>query len=68
MYLPEYFEERDVSVLHALIRSHPLGAWVTHAGGELLKLGTIAGLQERGDANSRQMASLVQRHVSSKEG
>jgi transcriptional regulator len=31
MYTPEHFEERDVTVLHALIRSHPLGAWVTHA-------------------------------------
>lgn len=36
MYLPKHFEEPDVSVLHALIRSHPLGAWVTQAGGELL--------------------------------
>ena len=36
MYLPEHFEERDVSVLHALIRSHPLGTWVTHADGELV--------------------------------
>jgi transcriptional regulator len=32
------------------------------------KLGTIAGLNERGDANSRQMASLVERHVPSREG
>jgi transcriptional regulator len=31
MYTPEHFDERDVTVLHALIRSHPLGAWVTHA-------------------------------------
>ena len=30
MYTPEFFEERDVTVLHALMRSHPLGAWVTH--------------------------------------
>ena len=30
MYTPEHFEERDVTVLHALMRSHPLGAWVTH--------------------------------------
>jgi transcriptional regulator len=33
MYIPQHFEERDVTVLHALIRSHPLGTWVTHAGG-----------------------------------
>ena len=31
MYTPKHFEERDVTVLHALIRSHPLGAWVTQA-------------------------------------
>lgn len=29
MYLPKHFEERNVEVLHALIRSHPLGTWVT---------------------------------------
>jgi transcriptional regulator len=31
MYTPKHFEERDVTVLHTLIRSHPLGAWVTQA-------------------------------------
>jgi len=36
VYLPEHFEERDVGVLHALMRAHPLGTWVTLAGGELL--------------------------------
>jgi transcriptional regulator len=30
MYIPKHFEERDTDVLHALIRSHPLGAWVTY--------------------------------------
>ncbi len=29
MYVPAYTEETDVGVLHALIRAHPLGAWVT---------------------------------------
>lgn len=29
MYIPKHFEERDTEVLQALIRSHPLGAWVT---------------------------------------
>lgn len=29
MYLPAQTEERDPAVLHALIRSHPLGTWVT---------------------------------------
>src|SRR2546421_5110841 len=36
MYIPKHFEEPDRTVLHALIKSHPLGAWVTQAGGELL--------------------------------
>jgi len=36
MYMPKHFEEHDIGVLHALIRSHPLGTWVTQAGGELL--------------------------------
>ncbi len=35
MYVPKHFEERDVGVLHALMRSQPLGAWVTNAGGTL---------------------------------
>jgi transcriptional regulator len=36
MYVPKHFEEPDVKVLHALIRSHPLGAWVTQADGGLV--------------------------------
>jgi transcriptional regulator len=32
------------------------------------KLGTIAGLYERGDANATQMAALVQRHAEPQEG
>jgi transcriptional regulator len=36
MYMPQHFEERDLGVLHALIRSHPLSTWVTQADGELL--------------------------------
>jgi len=36
MYVPKHFEERDVGVLHALIRSHPLGAWVTQIDGALV--------------------------------
>ena len=35
-YIPKHFEERDIGVLHALIQSHPLGAWVVHADGELV--------------------------------
>jgi transcriptional regulator len=36
MYTPAHFEERDITVLHALMRSHPLGAWVTHSDGTLV--------------------------------
>lgn len=36
MYVPHHFEENDPGVLHALIRAHPLGTWVTLAGGELI--------------------------------
>jgi transcriptional regulator len=35
MYIPKHFEEPDVGVLHALVRSHPLGAWVTQFDGRL---------------------------------
>lgn len=35
MYLPQQFEESRLDVLHALIRSHPLGALVTLSGTEL---------------------------------
>lgn len=36
MYVPKHFEELDVSVLHALIESHKLGAWVTQEDNELV--------------------------------
>ena len=36
MYVPKLHEESDVSVLHALIKSHPLATWVTQSAGELL--------------------------------
>ena len=36
MYIPKHFEETDREVLHALIRSHPLGAWVTISAAGLL--------------------------------
>lgn len=35
MYLPSYFEEHDVDVMHALMRSHPLGTVVTVTPGGL---------------------------------
>jgi transcriptional regulator len=36
VYRPSHFEERDPAVLHALIRAHPLGAWVTTVDGALV--------------------------------
>jgi len=36
MYLPAHFEESNLTVLHSLIRSHPLGAWVTQIEGALV--------------------------------
>lgn len=29
MYIPPHFEEKDPETLRALVRAHPLGAWVT---------------------------------------
>lgn len=36
MYIPKNFEERDRTVLHALVAAHPLGAWVVQAEGGLV--------------------------------
>lgn len=36
MYIPKHHEESDISILHALIKSHPLGTWVTYSDGELI--------------------------------
>jgi transcriptional regulator len=36
MYLPKHHEESDLAVLHALIKAHPLGAWVIQSQGELV--------------------------------
>lgn len=36
MYVPKHFEETDVAVLHSLIGSHPLGAWITYDGAALV--------------------------------
>ena len=35
MYLPKTFEETRLAVLHELIRSHPLGTWVSAGAAEL---------------------------------
>jgi transcriptional regulator len=36
MYIPPPHEETDVSVLHALIRAHPLATWATYDDGEII--------------------------------
>jgi transcriptional regulator len=35
MYSPKTFEETNLATLHALVRAHPLGTWVTHGNGDL---------------------------------
>jgi transcriptional regulator len=63
MYLPKHHEESDLAVLHALIKAHPLGAWVIQSEGELLvnhipllidatrgKYGTLVGHVARANA------------------
>ena len=36
MYIPKHHEETDTSILHALIKAHPLGSWITQGDGELI--------------------------------
>ena len=36
MYIPKLHEETDLSVLHDLMRSHPLGTWATQGDGEII--------------------------------
>jgi transcriptional regulator len=36
MYIPKHHEATDTAALHGLIKSYPLGLWVTTSGGELL--------------------------------
>jgi transcriptional regulator len=36
MYVPQLHEETDLAVLHALMRSHPLGTWATQAQSEII--------------------------------
>ncbi len=46
MYLPAHFEETRIDVLHALIRSHPLGTLVTLDSGGALQADAIPFLIE----------------------
>jgi transcriptional regulator len=36
VYLPKINEETDLAVLHALMRAHPLGTWITEIDGQLV--------------------------------
>lgn len=36
MYIPEFNEEKDVSILHAHIKAHPLAAWAAMSNGEIV--------------------------------
>lgn len=36
MYIPQHYEETDTSILHSLIRAHPLSTWATQGDGELV--------------------------------
>ena len=36
MYIPTLYEEKDLTVLHALIRAHPLATWATQGEGEII--------------------------------
>lgn len=36
MYVPKFNEEKDLSILHSLVKSKPLGAWATIADGEIV--------------------------------
>ena len=36
MYIPNFNEEKDISVLHSLIKAHPLGVWATMSRGEIV--------------------------------
>jgi transcriptional regulator len=36
MYIPKLHDQSDLHVLHALVRSHPLGTWATQGDGELI--------------------------------
>jgi transcriptional regulator len=36
MYIPKLHEERELAVLHALVRAHPLGTWATQGDGGII--------------------------------
>jgi transcriptional regulator len=72
MYTPQHHAETDVSVLHALIRAHPLATWATYGDGEVVvnhipmlldtargELGTLFGHVARANDVWRQFSKTV---------
>lgn len=60
MYFPAQTEERDLGVLHALMRSHPLGTWITN-GDEGLTANHIPFLLRDADASNGTLVGHVAR-------
>jgi len=61
MYLPAHFEETRTEVLHALIRSHPLGALVTLDAAGALQANPIPFLLDRGPSERGTLRGHVAR-------
>jgi len=38
LYVPTFNEEKDITVLHSLVKSKPLGSWSTIANGEIVRV------------------------------
>lgn len=73
MHVPKHNEETSLSVLHALVRAHPLGAWVTLGDEELIanhipfllddsrgEYGTLVGHVARANRVWRSFSTTVQ--------
>jgi transcriptional regulator len=72
LYVPKFNEEKDVSILHSLVKSKPLGAWTTIAGGEIAinhipfilhegrgELGTLVGHVARSNSIFKEFSSEI---------
>jgi transcriptional regulator len=72
LYIPTFNEENDVSILHSLVQSKPLGAWATTVDGEIVinhipfilnedrgELGTLVGHVARSNSIYREFSSDV---------
>jgi transcriptional regulator len=72
VYIPKFNEEQDVSILHSLVKSKPLGAWTTIADGQIVinhipfvlhegrgELGTLVGHVARSNNIFKEFSSDV---------